>query len=198
MARSVPGRPAPTGAVTPGKSTRSRSGSTGNRRRSLVCSLIVSSFRTGKSSRFITTPHRTVRAARLYLHNENTALTAVFLTSVALVWRLLLPKWQSSTAGGYLFRIFLAPSRHESKSASLESPNNPALIVVSRSASSGLDSHTKRTISAGPRDPLPPPVVFTIPEVLPMRSTFQLLPSRSLNVRMEPVTDSLAERLPES
>ena len=34
MARSVAGRPAPIGAVTPGNSTTSRSGSTGNVRRS--------------------------------------------------------------------------------------------------------------------------------------------------------------------
>ena len=54
----------------------------------------------------MTKPHRTVHAAKQYLHNENTAQPAVFLTTVVLIQRLVLPKWQLSFAEELPFADF--------------------------------------------------------------------------------------------
>ena len=71
--------------------------------------------------------------------NENTAQPAVFLKLWRLHAGLYCHNGSCRLPKTYRLRIFRALSRHESKSASLELLNDPALIVVSRSASSGSD-----------------------------------------------------------
>ena len=105
------------------------------------------------------------------------------------IMREALPKRQALE--DYRRRIFLADSREVTRSASLELVMSPAFMVVSRSGSSPSDSHTNRMMSAGSGSDRPPAWEFTIPEVRPMRSTLQLLPCSSLNVRID-VTEPVA------
>ena len=65
-------------------------------------------------------------------------------------------------------------------------------MVVSRSSSSGSEAHTNRMISAGPGIEGVASFGAIIPDVRPIRSAVQLLPSSS-NVRTETPMNTAAE-----